>query len=214
MRAAARANGAGYQQYDFLIDAIIKQLWVIEFATTNCQSIMAGFTNSANAAAVQTGRTNGVKTPSGSETDNTTGTFACKYRGIENPWGNIWTNVDGIRFDVEKVYLCTDPLLYESESAIGAGYEYVGNRDTVEGYTRIISMFSKYPLLGYTTIASGGSANTYYCDYHHYNAGGQILFVGGWWLLGAHAGLWYWYGDYAVGNANASIGGRLCYKPL
>lgn len=100
-RTACKAVGAGYQQYDFLIDAIIKELFMIEFATTNSQSIMQGFTNGENTAALITGHTDNIKTPSGSynnnhdlETDpwtdatcNTDGKHACKYRGIENPWG-------------------------------------------------------------------------------------------------------------------------------
>lgn len=104
-RKACMAVGEGYQQYDFLIDAIIKELFLIEFATTHCQSIMAGFTSGNNTAALITGHTDKVKTPSGSynnnhdlETDpwtdttcNTDGLHACKYRGIENPWGNTWT---------------------------------------------------------------------------------------------------------------------------
>ena len=114
MRTACKANGEGYQQYDFLIDAIIKELFLIEMATTNSQSIMYGYLN-GNSAAVQTGRTDGVKTASGSEISNTDGKHACKYRGIENPWGNVWKWCDGITFSDEKVYICLDPTHYVSE---------------------------------------------------------------------------------------------------
>ncbi|MCX4363862.1 MAG: hypothetical protein OSJ74_10875, partial [Clostridia bacterium] len=69
MRTACKAQGEGYQQYDFLIDAIIKELFLIEFATTNSQSIMRGWTD-GNSAALQTGHTDNVKTPSGSWNTN------------------------------------------------------------------------------------------------------------------------------------------------
>ena len=70
--------------------------------TTNSQAIMYGYAN-GNSAAVATGRTDAVKTPSGSEESNADGKHACKYRGIENLWGNTYTWCDGISFLSEKV---------------------------------------------------------------------------------------------------------------
>ena len=215
MRTACKANGEGYQQYDFLIDAIIKELFLIEMATTNSQSIMYGYAN-GNSAAVQTGRTDGVKTASGSDTSNTDGKHACKYRGIENPWGNVWKWCDGINFqedgNTEKVYICLDPTKYESDKYISP-YMYVA--DTVYdngGYLSKIEYFDKFPLLGYT-VAEDGANNSYYCDYS-YNCGNSVLFVGGSWSNGLSAGLWLWYGDYDSSYSYSFIGGRLCYKPL
>ena len=71
-RTGCKANGAGYQQYDFLLDAIIKELWLVEMKTTNSQSVMYGYAN-GNSAAIATGRTDAVKTASGSEESNTDG---------------------------------------------------------------------------------------------------------------------------------------------
>ena len=215
MRTACKANGEGYQQYDFLIDAIIKELFLIEMATTNSQSIMYGYAN-GNSAAVQTGRTDGVKTASGSDTSNTDGKHACKYRGIENPWGNVWKWCDGINFqedgNTEKVYICLDPTKYESDKYISP-YMYVA--DTVYdngGYLSKIEYFDKFPLLGYT-VAEDGANNSYYCDYS-YNCGNSVLRVGGDWNYGLDAGLWIWYGGSGSSGSSSSIGGRLCYKPL
>lgn len=215
MRTACKANGEGYQQYDFLIDAIIKELFLIEMATTNSQSIMYGYAN-GNSAAVQTGRTDGVKTASGSDTSNTDGKHACKYRGIENPWGNVWKWCDGINFqedgNTEKVYICLDPTKYESDKYISP-YMYVA--DTVYdngGYLSKIEYFDKFPLLGYT-VAEDGANNSYYCDYS-YNCGNSVLVVGGVWSLGLYAGLWDWYGDGDSSASSSDVGGRLCYKPL
>lgn len=215
MRTACKANGEGYQQYDFLIDAIIKELFLIEMATTNSQSIMYGYAN-GNSAAVQTGRTDGVKTASGSDTSNTDGKHACKYRGIENPWGNVWKWCDGINFqedgNTEKVYICLDPTKYESDKYISP-YMYVA--DTVYdngGYLSKIEYFDKFPLLGYT-VAEDGANNSYYCDYS-YNCGNSVLCVGGSWDLGLDAGLWFWVGGDDSSGSGSGVGGRLCYKPL
>ena len=174
---------------------------------------MKGYTDGTNTAALITGYTDVVKTPSGSPTSNTTGTYACKYRGIENPFGNVWKFVDGISFDLEKVYFCADPTAYES-GKITAPYFYMGDRPATEGYAKVVTPFEKNPLIQFTS-AVGGSSTTYYCDYYYVNIElGKILVAGGAWNYGALAGLWDWSGNYAVGSTWSYIGGRLCYKPL
>lgn len=210
MRTACKANGEGYQQYDFLIDAIIKELFLVEMATTNSQSIMYGYANN-NSAAIATGRTDGIKTASGSETSNTDGKHACKYRGIENPWGNVYKWCDGITFDGAKIYICLDPTHYVSEDK-AAPYFYVGERVDGASSLKEITYFDKFPLLGYAS-ANGGSGDTYYCDYV-VAYGGTVLYVGGVWSDTTVAGLWYWYGGSSASSSRAGVGGRLCAKPL
>lgn len=212
MRTACMANGEGYQQYDFLIDAILKELFMIEFATTNSQGIMYGYAN-GNSAAIATGRTDSVKTPSGSEVSNTDGKHACKYRGIENLWGNVYKWCDGITFSSEKVYICLDPTKYVSENT-AQPYNYVGDRPLSGGYLKEISYFDKFPLLGFVSSASGASATTYYCDYTYAYSGGTVLCVGGSWSGGGDAGWWCWRGSLDASSSGSDVGGRLCKKPL
>ena len=209
-RNGCKANGEGYQQYDFLIDLIIKELWLVEMKTTNSQSIMYGYAN-GNSAAVATGRTDAVKTPSGSEESNTDGKHACKYRGIENLWGNTFTWCDGISFSTEKVYVCTDPKSY-SGGKNTSPYVYHGDRSSGNGWIKTIAPLNRHPLIQYATEASGGSATTYFCDYAL--VGGAVLAVGGYWSDTTAAGLWYWSGGCSPSSTNADIGGRLCKKPL
>lgn len=212
-RIGCKANGKGYQQYDFMIDAIIKELFTIEFATTNSQSIMQGYTSDSNAATVATGRTDTVKTASGSEISNTDGKHACKYRGIENPFGNVWKWCDGINFDDEKIYVCEDPEYY-TDNKHDAHYTYMGDRVIADGYIKTVTPFAKNPLLGYATDV-GTSEAAYYCDYTRCDSGiGTALCCGGFWSNSAFAGLWSWFGGYAALLEDAAIGGRLCYKPI
>ena len=211
-RIGCKANGKGYQQYDFLIDAIIKELFMIEFATTNSQSVMQGWTNSENTAALITGHTDIVKTPSGSEVSNTDGKHACKYRGIENPFGNVWKWCDGINFDTEKIYVCEDPEHYADDKH-DAPYTYMGDRLMSAGYLKEVTPFAKNPLLGYATAIGAGST-THYSDYYYVNNTGTVLGCGGRWAYGAKAGLWGWDGSITASGAASGIGGRLCYKPL
>ena len=60
-RGYAQANGAGYQQMDIHAVDLLQTLFLIEFATLNSQSIMAGFTAGRyNAADVATATENGA----------------------------------------------------------------------------------------------------------------------------------------------------------
>ena len=210
-RTGCKANGAGYQQYDFLIDLIIKELWLIEMKTTDSQSVMKGFTASSNSAAITTGHTDTVKTPSGSEVSNTDGQHACKYRGIENLWGNVYKWCDGISFSSEKVYVCYDPTQY-ADGKTTSPYVYQGNRTTSSGNITKIEPLGRHPLIQYATAGSGYTFTTYYCDPSY--SGGSALSVGGVWGGGAVVGLWYWGGGVSPSSAAPYLGGRLCYKPL
>ena len=214
-RTACRANGAGYQQYDFLIDLIIKELWLVEMKTTNCQSIMAGYTNGDKA--ITTGETHYVTTPSGSNGSNTDGKHAMKYRGIENLWGNIQTWCDGISFKNQSVYVCTDPAFYKAGETTSP-YVYQGQRSADDGYVKkvevLYSPYTQNSLIQYTT-ETGGSSTTYFCDYCDYAVvDGVALTVGGYFRSSGTAGLWNWDGHYTSSVKNDLIGGRLCYKPL
>ena len=207
-RNGCKANGAGYQQYDFLIDLILKELWLVEMATTNCQAKMYGYANS-NSSAISTGATDTVATPTGSPISNTDGKHACKYRGIENPWGNIWKRCDGISFNNNSVYICTEPTAYSAGKTTGL-YELYGNRPSSDGYVKTVAPLKEGSLIQYVT-AVGADESSYYCDKSW--QGGTVLSCGGYLNGGANAGLWYWAGDYSASHSGISFGGRLCYKP-
>ena len=210
-RTGCKANGAGYQQYDFLIDLILKELWLVEMATTNCQSIMYGYANSINSSktALNTGTTDTVATPSGSPISNIDGKHACKYRGIENPWGNIYSWCDGISFNGNSVYVCTEPTAY-SAGKTTEFYEYYGTRASNNGYVKTVAPLKEGSLIQYVTAVEG-SETTYYCDASY--TGGVILYCGGRWFDGDAVGLWFWLGSSSAGGVGNDIGGRLCYKP-
>ena len=208
-RNGCKANGEGYQQYDFLIDLIIKELWLVEMATTNCQAKMYGYAKN-NSAAINTGETDTVKTPSGSAESNTDGIHACKYRGIENLWGNIYKWCDGISFSGSSVYVCTEPTAYSAGKTTGL-YQYYGTRASSNGYVKTVAPLAEGSLIQYVT-AVGADESSYYCDSSL--QGGTVLGCGGFWGSYANAGLWDWYGDFSASTLGSFIGGRLCYKPI
>ncbi|HBJ98097.1 MAG TPA: hypothetical protein DDY82_03405 [Clostridiales bacterium] len=225
-RTACKKNGEGYQQYDFLIDCIIKELFTIEFANTDSQSIMKGFTHSDNTTFLITGHTDNVKTPSGSYNNNhdlleepwtdtscnTDGKHACKYRGMENLWGNTWTWCDGINFDNTKVFICTNPKHYQSNK-YDAPYFYVGERVNSSGYVKVVAPLEKNTLLTFVSELGAGSS-TYYSDFCYNSESGKILACGGSWRFSTNAGLWMCNGVEVVDVEKGDFSCRLCYKPL
>ena len=207
-RNGCKAHGAGYQQYDFLIDLILKELWLVEMATTNCQAKMYGYAN-GNSSAINTGATDTVATPTGSPISNTDGKHACKYRGIENPWGNVWKWCDGISFSGSSVYVCTEPTAYSAGKTSGL-YEYYGTRASSDGFVKTVAPLAEGSLIQYVT-AVRADESSYYCDKSV--QGGTVLCCGGRWSTGADAGLWNSDGSVFASNSFTNAGGRLCYKP-
>lgn len=207
-RNGCKAHGAGYQQYDFLIDLILKELWLVEMATTDSQSIMYGYAN-GNSSAISTGATDTVATPTGSPISNTDGKHACKYRGIENPWGNVYKWCDGISFSGSSVYVCTEPTGY-SAGKTTLPYEYYSTCPSSDGVVKTVAPLKEGSLIQYVT-AVGADESSYYCDKS--SQGKNVLCCGGWWSNGVTAGLWAWAGSYSASNTSIGIGGRLCYKP-
>ena len=204
-RSGCTANGVGYQQYDYLIDLIIKELWLVEMKTTNCQSIMHGYTGST---ILKTGTTDSVSTSSGSPASNTDGKHACKYRGIENPWGNVWMLCDGIQCHTNGISVCTQPELY-SEIGGSRGYMWQGTLNFSSIYTGYLQKFEpleRNPLIQFTTSLDGASATTYFCTMAGVPNTGNILTIRGTSLWGFHPE----DKEYVF----TRLGGRLCYKPL
>lgn len=222
-RDAARISAAyvdGAQLYDVWIDAMIKQLFMVEFATTDCQSVMAGWTNSSNTAALSSGHTDYIKTPSGSynrSRSNTSksihkdGYHACKYRGIENPWGNMMCYCDGIFFDEEKIYIGTDPSGYADQSnTIYAGDRFVCDSEGEETINRVTPL-ARMPFLFFVTDAKEGGV---YADgYSARSLECNRMLVGGSWNDGDSAGLWNCHLETGRVDSNR-FGTRLCIKPI
>lgn len=217
-RKACKIHGKGFQQYDIWINAIIQELFLIEFATTDCQSIMAGYTN-GNAAFISTGETDTVPTPSGSYKSNTSGNYSCKYRGIENLWGNYWHFIDGVTFEGNKIYVSKDPSSYGNYIRNNSDYVCVGTKDNTVGTKKFVNemkQFEYYPLLGFPVgfADTVEGANYHGAYYTNGNGTGEIL-VGSWHKSsGKRASLWSYNTCDVEDFISSAYGFRLCYKPI
>ncbi len=140
-----------------------------------------------------------------------------RYRGIENPFGDIWEWCDGGSVFHEgaggnsKFYSCDNPVNFADGTS--NNYEYRANLPTAEGYPKFMYHDDKGIFLPKT---NGGGSTTYYCDYFYtpglINAW-RALLRGGIANNGSYAGFVYLGTFLAASSANAYIGARLCYLP-
>ena len=141
------------------------------------------------------------------------------YRGIENPFGHIWKNTDGINVLIQSVadgnktmaYICNDPSKFQDTD--GTNYIYVGDLSRTEGYVKEILNGSNGDFLPKTV---GANSSTYYCDYFYTNipASGtstRTCILGGIARHGVPAGLGYSATANAPSSTSTYIGSRLCY---
>ncbi len=204
MRTAARANGAGWQQFDWMVLQLLRDLFCVVFATTNSQSIFTGRTDASAAATV--GGTWNISTPCGW---NTT-TMQNRFFGIEDVFGNVNDWCDGVTFSGATIYSTVDYNYFTDGTS---NMVNSGSRATSNGYISALTYNTAQPFLNYPRAASGGETQ-YYCDYEWYSSSGVVLRVGGDWDPGARAGLWFSYGYGGASDSSSYIGGRLVYRPV
>lgn len=134
-----------------------------------------------------------------------------RWRGFDNPFGDIWTNLDGVVIvraaanEISTVYTTTN--VSEFTDVVGektvAGYEVAS-----DGYIKAFDLGETAEII---PSAVGGSATTYICDYHYCNASStalRTLRVGGCAYSGGYAGLGYFISNYGVGDAVSDVGFR------
>ena len=137
--------------------------------------------------------------------------YANRWRGFENPFGDIWTNLEGIviKRDVARansnVYTTTDVLKYGEDYSL---FDIAGVEIAQDGWIGTFDLGSKAEIIP-SSIA--GSESTYKCDYHWCNSDSvakRTLRVGGCASDGGMAGLGYFASNFGVGNAGAYVGFR------
>ena len=141
-----------------------------------------------------------------------------RWRGFDNPFGDIWTNLDGIILErtaanqPSSVYTTTDPTAFGDDNTAKGKMTVAGTEIASDGWIKDYDLGETGEII---PSAVGGSATTYMCDYHWCNAGStalRTLFVGGHAAYGGSAGLGYFYSDGGVGSASAYVGFRTLNK--
>jgi len=145
----------------------------------------------------RSGETDSVAASSGSPVSNSTAKYPCVYRGIENPWGNVWQWVDGINISEYQSWVCSDPIDYVDDVFAFPYKKLAFVNANADGYAKAFGCDERYPWARLTSEI-GANTVTYYSDYYYRSTGSRALLVGGNWNNGANAGLWYFNANNAA----------------
>lgn len=228
-------RGDGWHSLNIRIASMEQLLMIIELGTMNVQdgSGSDGIVNITNHSSYNcasfTGSTASLGSASGQasstkdyqNTDQTAnGKTAYSYRGVENPWGNIWKFVYGMNIwgDGTKhggiPYICKDYAFAESKNT--DNYESAGFSIANEsGYCNAIGYSSEYDWLmipsevgGNSTLPVGDSVFIV-ADLSGY----RTARLGGANSNGNAAGSFYWALGGGVETRYRDVGGRLVFIP-
>ena len=137
-----------------------------------------------------------------------------RWRGFDNPFGDIWTNLDGIILErtaanqPSSVYTTSNPSAFGDDNTAKGKMTVAGKEIASDGYTKDFDLGSKGEII---PSVVGGSATTYMCDYHWCNTAStslRTLVVGGHASFGGHAGLGDFVSDGGVGSVYSNVGFR------
>ena len=201
-------------------------LMIIEMGAMNLQTaigqgvVSVSDTPNTENNSKATGQTSSLGNSTG-QAEGTAGQVSITYRGVENPWGNIWKYVYGVNIwgngsmKGGVPYICTDFNFAESKNS--GNYESAGF--TVTNAGSYISAMGyggeEYDWLLFASECLGNSSVPV-GDYHWVTQnlnGYRIARLGGGWDNGSIAGGFSWNLYNGVGHRSRSIGGRLVYVP-
>lgn len=141
-----------------------------------------------------------------------------RWRGFDNPFGDIWTNLDGVILErtaanqPSSVYTTTDTSAFGDDNTAKGKMTVAGTEVASDGYIKAFDLGEKGEII---PSAVGGSNTTYMCDYHYCNTSStalRTLFVGSHAGDGGLAGLGYFYSGNGVGSAGTYVGFRTLNK--
>jgi hypothetical protein len=240
-RTLAANRGAGWRQLDFALWSAVGLLLAVEAQTLNAQGVYGagntGTTYDTTATdPTQAGSGHSIAGKGNSlgnaSTDTTSGASSasrdvafCKYRGIENFWGNCNNWSDGINLYSEgnsggdKVFAYwsnnganfADVTNLAAADAIPAGFALFGEIANTLNVDRFATVFD--PLVvwalrptNFSTTSSHGTT-----DRFRTASGWRVLLVGGRANNGGLAGTFAFVGFNDSGSRVRDIGGRLAW---
>lgn len=211
-REAASDKGTHWSQQDAAARFALALLYLVEYADWNSQAALGrGRVDMPwSAGAAKTGGTDGMKYHTGCA-KGTNGKTAIAYRGVENPWGNVWEFVDGINFKDGRPYICTAQEHFNDDTT--DRYEAAAYACPDDyGWQRELGVDENMPWL-LLPVDVSGNENEYIPDYFFGWNGWRVLVVGGRWYRASRCGVFCWYANNASSYANASFGSRLLFLP-
>ena len=141
-----------------------------------------------------------------------------RWRGFDNPFGDIWTNLDGVILErtvanqPSSVYTTTDTSAFGDNNTAKGKMTVAGTEVASDGYIKAFDLGEKGEII---PSAVGGSNTTYMCDSHYCNTSStalRTLLVGGSAADGGAAGLGYFHSGNGVSLAHTDVGFRTLNK--
>lgn len=234
----AQNRGSGWHLETIKATSANQLLMIVELGTMNTQTgIGSGVTgitdNTAYNCSSLTGSTadlgNGtgqaaetINEIGGAETPYTTaGKVSVSYRGVENPWGNIWKHIQGVNIWGDGTMGGGQPYIANNftfnESKNSDNYEPVGfTLANASGYINAMGYGNEDFDWLLMPSEIGGTSALPVGDYTYVTAnlnGYRVAQLGGHWSSGARAGGFYWSCADGVGTRSRTVGGRLLYVP-
>lgn len=198
-----------FQLYDFAAWCAVGLLYRVEFADWDSQKKMGQ--GIVNATAVhKTGETDAMVYHTGRA--NSGDNAAVQYRGIENPWGNVFEWIDGINVNNRVPYICTEPESYADDTT--SNYTSSGITLPNSGWIKGLGFSSVFPWALLPDTTGGGSATTYIPDYINSSAGWSVVDVSGCYTNASIAGLFFFDASQSSGISSQYIGARLQFREV
>ena len=185
----------------------------------NCASLTgatASLGNATGMASTTIGESAGTET-----TETTNGKLSVSYRGVENPWGNIWKYINGINLwgngsmNGGQAYICSDFTFSDFDRT----QHYQPSGFTVSNSNGYASAFGygdeAYDWLMIPSECTGssiepvGDQSYFKPDLNEFN----IARLGGSWNSDTNGGAYCWGFMYTPGFRYHFLGGRLLYVP-
>lgn len=192
---------------------------IADNASYNCSSLTGSTASLGNGTGQATETVNeigGVQT-----TETVSGKVSVTYRGVENPWGNIWKHIQGINIWGDGTMGGGQPYIANnftfSESKHSDNYEPAGfTLANSSGWISAMGYGSEEYDWLFMPSEIGGTPALPVGDYFYpiQNLKGyRITRLGGAWDTSGSAGAFYWFCTYAVNSGGRNFGGRLLYVP-
>ena len=185
----------------------------------NCSSLTGSTASLGNDTGQATETVNEI---GGTETTyNVNGKVSVSYRGVENPWGNIWKHVQGIN-------IFGDGTMCGGQPYIAEGFTYNERKNTdpyhpvgftlakANGYVNAMGYgLEEYDWLFMPSEVGGSSAlpvGDYLYVIPNLNLY-RIARLGGGWNARSNGGGFYWTCSDSANGRGQNVGGRLVYIP-
>ena len=232
IRKMCANRGVDWIQEDITIASAEQMLFVVEYATFNIQAVSVFGSGVTNLPWVNN-INNSVPNPANTTLGNGSGKITVKYtqsngtaydvdvpvyRGVKNPFGNIWKFIDGFLRKHSAGSDCNEAYWQDGSKGFSdtiADYIATGfSCATKEGYIKAFGYSEDCDFM-YMTSKVGGDSNRPVGDYYYINMSNNNIYIallGAHWNYGTDSGLFYWNLSNVASFRYCHFGGRLCRK--